>query len=98
MLVAVLALLSSVSVAQNIPTLVNLRIEGSTTTIFLGGIITQGHNVTTPSGGNHHCDGTNDHANPTPGPTCTSALDDASIVAHFPFDGYVSYILFSRRE
>ena len=82
--VAVLALLSS---ALNIPTLVNLRIEGSTTTIFEGTILTFGHNVTTPSGGDHHCDGTNNHANPLPGPTCTSALDDASKVAHFPFDG-----------
>jgi len=89
MLVAALALLSSVS-AANIPTLVNLRIEGKTTTIFEGPIYTRGHNVTTPSGGNHHCDGTNNGANPTPGPTCTSALDDASKLDHFPFDGTFS--------
>ena len=88
-LVAVLSLLSSVS-ALNIPTLVNLRIEGSTTTIFEGPVLTFGHNVTTASGGNHHCDGTNNNQNPAPGPTCTSALDDASKTAHFAFDGYVS--------
>ena len=94
-LVAVLALLSSV-LALNLPTLVNLRVEGSTTTIFEGTILTQGHNVTTASGGNHHCDGTNDNANPLPGPTCTSALDDAAKLHHFTFDGYVKYFLISH--
>jgi hypothetical protein len=88
-----LALFSSVS-HLNSPTLVNLRIEGSVNTIFEGPIITRGHNVTTHSGGNHHCDGTNHNANPFPGPTCTSALSNASQSAHFPFDGYVSYFLF----
>jgi len=81
-------LLSSVS--ANTPTLVNLRVEGLEKTIFEGPIITLGHNVTTVSGGNHHCDGTNNHANPTAGPTCTSALDDASKLAHFTFDGTFS--------
>ena len=90
-LVAVLALLSSVlAVNNNNPTLVNIRIEGLTTTIFEGTVVTRGHNVTTVSGGNHHCDGTNNNANPHPGPTCTSALDDVAIVHHFTFDGYVS--------
>lgn len=87
-LLAVLTFISSVW--ANHPTLVNLRIEGSTTTIFEGPIITRGHNVTTHSGGNHHCDGTNNHANIHPGPTCTSALDDAHKLAHFPFDGTFS--------
>jgi len=89
-LLAVLSLLSSVSAAPNLPTLVNLRIEGSTSTIFEGPIITRGHNVTTQLGGNHHCDGTNNHANPNAGPTATSALDDAHKLAHFPFDGTFS--------
>jgi len=82
-------LLSSAT-PPNLPTSVNLRIEGSTTTIFERAIVTRGHNVTTPSGGDHHCDGTNNNANPLPGPTCTSALDDASKVAHFLFDGTFS--------
>ena len=95
--VAALALLSSA--LPNIPTSVNLRVEGLTTTIFEGTILTFGHNVTTPSGGNHHCDGTNDGQNPLPGPTCTSALDDASKIFHFPFDGYVQlFFLISRCE
>ena len=90
-IVAVLALLSSA--APNQPTLVNLRIEGSANTIFEGTIVTTGHNVTTASGGNHHCDGTNNNGNPLPGPTCTSALDDASKIPSnlFSFDGQVSY-------
>ena len=60
-------------------------------TIFEGIIITTGHNVTAASGGNHHCDGTNNGEklteNPLPGPTCISALDDASKASSFTFDG-----------
>jgi len=89
-LVAVLALLSTVLAVGNLPTLVNLRIEGSTTTIFEGSIITQGHNVTTPSGGTHECNGKNNNANPFAGPTCTSALSDAAQLQHFTFDGTFS--------
>lgn len=68
-------------------TIVNLRIEGSQKTIYEGPIITKGHNVTTSSGGTHHCDGTNNHENLTPGPTCTSSLDDASKLKGFTWDG-----------
>ena len=91
-LVAVFALLSSVLAVPNLPTLVNLRIEGSTNTIFEGPVVTRGHDVTTPSGGTHKCDGTNNNANPFPGPTCTSALDDAAKLNDFTFDAYVSYL------
>ena len=96
---AMLALLSSAAVNQ--PTSVNLRVEGSTKTIFEGTIVTSGHNVTTALGGNHHCDGTNNGENPLPGPTCTSALDDASKAPSnlFTFDGYVQlFFLISRYE
>jgi len=72
---------------SNIGTIVNLRIEGLTTTIFEGPIFTRGHNVTTPSGGTHECNGLNSGANAKPGPTATSALADAARVAGFPFDG-----------
>ncbi len=71
------------NIAQNI----NLRIEGSQKTIFEGLIKTKGHVVTTPSGGTHQCNGLNNHSNPFPGPTPTSALDDASKQNDFPFDG-----------
>ncbi|PFH53717.1 hypothetical protein AMATHDRAFT_951 [Amanita thiersii Skay4041] len=67
--------------------LIHLRIEGATETIFDGPIFTTGHNVTTASGGTHHCDGTNNNQNPTPGPTCTSALDDAAAAHGFTWDG-----------
>jgi len=50
-------------------------------------VLTRGHNVTTATGGTHHCDGTNNHSNPLPGPTCTSALDDASRRHGFGWDG-----------
>ena len=36
---------------------------------------------------------TNNNANPLPGPTCSSALDDASITNHFTFDGYDNYFV-----
>ncbi|KZW03747.1 hypothetical protein EXIGLDRAFT_715808 [Exidia glandulosa HHB12029] len=71
----------------NVPTIVNLRIEGANHTIYEAPIITRGHNVTTQSAGNIHCDGTNHNENPTPGPTCTSALADAARLAGFTFDG-----------
>jgi len=71
---------------DNDPTRVNLRIEGPTTTIFEGHVFTYGHDVTTDSGGSHHCDGTNGGANSFPGPTCTSALDDASMIHDFFYD------------
>jgi hypothetical protein len=68
---------------------VNLRIEGATNTIFEGPIVTQAERVATPSGGNHTCDGTNLGANPTPGGTCTTALNDAAHQEGFTFDGCV---------
>lgn len=71
----------------NIGAFIPLRIEGEHGTIFEGPIFTRGHNVTTPSGGNHHCDGTNLKAHPFPGPTATSALADAAKAKGFLFDG-----------
>jgi hypothetical protein len=64
------------------PVTVNLRIEGSTSTIFEGPVTTDGKTIS-----GHPCDGTNGGANATPGPTMTSALDDASIVHGFPWSG-----------
>ncbi|KAF8992283.1 hypothetical protein BDQ17DRAFT_1312996 [Cyathus striatus] len=77
----------SVVLPPNIGTVVNLRIEGVTRTIFEGIVFTRGHNVTTASGGTHHCDGTNNNASPLPGPTMTSALDDAARIHKFDWDG-----------
>lgn len=69
------------------PTAVNLRIEGTSGTVFDGPVTTDGKQITTSSGGTHKCDGTNGGANPTPGPTPTTALDDASKTGAYTWDG-----------
>ncbi|MFI9012077.1 hypothetical protein ACIGNX_33040 [Actinosynnema sp. NPDC053489] len=68
-------------------TVVRLRVEGRSGTIFEAPVFTTPHDVTTPSGGTHHCDGTNNGTNPTPGPTATGALDDGARLGGFTFDG-----------
>ena len=73
--------------ASAVPTQVKLRVEGATQTIFEGDVTTDGHNVTTPSGGTHTCDGTNGGANPSPGPTPTAALDDGALLGNYTWDG-----------
>lgn len=72
------------------PIVVNVRVEGAGTTIFEGPVPTDGHDVTTAAGGTHKCDGTNNNANPTAGPTATAALDDAAGTGGFTFDGTYS--------
>ena len=81
---ATLALAPAVLAA---PVNVTLRIEGVTSTIYEDQITTDGHAVTTASGGTHTCDGTNGGVNPTPGPTGTAALDDAARLGGFTWDG-----------
>jgi hypothetical protein len=59
---------------------VTLRIEGLTKTIFEGPVSTKFHRITVGEGANsqkYHCNGLNNDKNPCPGPTCTTALDDA---------------------
>jgi len=68
------------------PASVKLRVEGRNATIYEKSVTTDGHNVTTPSGGTHKCDGTNGGAHPTPGPTSTAALDDGAKQGGFTFD------------
>jgi len=73
------------------PVSVNLRVEGRTDTLFDGPVTTDGHDVTTASGGTHECDGTNGPTpEPEPGPTATAALDDAARLARFTWDGTYS--------
>jgi hypothetical protein len=69
------------------PISINLRVEGQSKTIFDGSVTTDGHTVTTQSGGTHPCDGTNNGAHPSPGPTAIAALDDAARVNGFTWDG-----------
>ncbi|KAI4201419.1 MAG: hypothetical protein LQ350_003257 [Teloschistes chrysophthalmus] len=77
---------------RKLPLLVRekLRIEGLTNTIYEAPIYSGPRNITTPSGGTHRCDGTNFGANPTAGNTCTDALDAASKLLKFSYDGTYS--------
>jgi hypothetical protein len=68
------------------PVAVQLRVEGATSTIFEGPVTTDGKVIDKGSGA-HPCDGTNGNTNPAPGPTMTSALDDAAISGGFTWDG-----------
>jgi hypothetical protein len=81
---ATFALLATGS-ATAAPTTVQLRIEGSAGTIFEGPVTTDGHSID-KGDGPHPCDGTTRTTPPLnsgPGPTVTSALDDADRQAGF---------------
>ena len=82
---AVLAIAAPAASAASVS--VNLRVEGQNKTIFDGPVTTDGHDVTTQTSGTHKCDGTNNGAHPTPGPTGTSALDDGARLNGFTWDG-----------
>lgn len=84
------SLASSTYMKMHSSNVVSLRIEGRTDTIYEGPIFSGPRNITTASGGTHLCDGTNNGANPKPGNTPTAALDAASKLAKFPFDGIYS--------
>jgi hypothetical protein len=72
------------------PAAVTLRVEGPTKTTFEGSVTTDGHNVTTASGGTHHCDGTNNGQPGGPGPTAIATLDDGAKLGRFTWDGTYS--------
>jgi hypothetical protein len=72
--------------ASAAPVAIDLRVEGRSETIFEGRVTTDGHDVTTASGGTHNCDGTNNGAHPSPGPTATAALDDGATTGGFTWD------------
>lgn len=59
-------------------------------TLFEGCIASGPKDITTPSGGTHKCDGTNNGANPTPGATLTTQIDAAGMVNAFGYDGTFS--------
>src|SRR5918992_4100712 len=68
------------------PVSVNLRVEGQSRTIIDAPVTSDGHTITTPSGGTHPCDGTNMNAHPAPVPTPTAALDDGARLNSFSWD------------
>jgi hypothetical protein len=96
LLASLLALILPAAVSAA-PTAVNVRVEGIDSTIFDGPVTTDGKAITTAAGGTHLCDGTNGGANPSAGPTLTSALDDAAAKGGFTWDGawYDSFSDFS---
>jgi hypothetical protein len=71
------AALVAAAPAAAAPATVNLRVEGATNTLFDGSVTTDGHAIEQDKAGPKPCDGTNNGANPAPGPTVTSALDTA---------------------
>ncbi|SFE48154.1 protein of unknown function [Actinacidiphila alni] len=75
------------SAASAAPALVQLSVVDATHTVFKGLVLTNGHTVTTASGGTHVCDGTNGGANPSRVPTPTAALDTAARLTHSSWDG-----------
>lgn len=81
----------------NKPVKVKLIVQGPDGLLFKGNITSKGHDVTTPTGGTHKCDGTNGGQNATPVPTPTAALDDAARRNYFDWDGtwYASFDDFS---
>lgn len=81
------AVLATPALAVAAPTTVNLRVEGSTTTPFEAPITTDAHTIDNSGSGPQTCDGTNGGQNPTPGPTATGALDDASKTGAFTWAG-----------
>jgi hypothetical protein len=86
LLPALAALVFCCAPAWGAPTTVQIRIEGATSTIFEGPVTTDAKSID-KGDGPHACDGTNAGANPQPGPTVTSTLDDASLGVGFTWDG-----------
>jgi hypothetical protein len=84
--VALLLLTASAPAVLAAPVGVTLRVEGGSRTIFEGPVTSDGHTITTPSGGTHPCDGTNNGAHPSAVPTATAALDDGARANAFGWD------------
>lgn len=79
------------NVAPPSETNARFRIEGgSQGTIYEDCISSGPRKITTPSGGTHLCDGTNNNANPSPGATFTTQIDAAGNQKGFDFDGTYS--------
>ncbi len=84
----ILILLAPPAPVQATPTLLNVRIEGKSETLFEGPLLTEGHEVEASSDTQARpCDGTNNGAHRTPGPTPTAASVDAISLIGETFDG-----------
>jgi hypothetical protein len=81
----ILVSLAAPVAAQAVPVTVNVRVEGATQTIFEGPVITDVHQVKTPSDSQARtCDGSS--IGQPPGPTAIGALDDAARGGSFSWD------------
>jgi hypothetical protein len=81
----ILVSLAAPATAGAVPVTVNLRVEGATQTIFEGPVITDVHQVKTPSDTQARtCDGSSIGA--PSAPTAIGALDDAARVGSFSWD------------
>ncbi|MBJ7471526.1 MAG: hypothetical protein JHD16_09505 [Solirubrobacteraceae bacterium] len=70
------------------PATVSVRVEGAQSTIFDHVVTTDGHAIRATSDAvSRTCDGTNNGANPTPGPTATTATVDGLSTIGKTFDG-----------
>jgi hypothetical protein len=90
--VASLILSFGVASAQAAPSEVDVRVEGASETLFEGPLLTEGHDVQSASGTKedteeHPCDGTNNKAHMSPGPTPTAAAVDAMSIIGETFAG-----------
>jgi hypothetical protein len=95
---AAAVVLTCCGVAWAAPVTVNLRVEGSSQTLYEGSVTTDAKTLTKDNTGPHPCDGTNGGVNPTPGPTMTGAMDDGATAAGFTWaatwdDGYQDFFI-----
>jgi len=96
-LAAVLAALACAPAAAAAPATVTVRVEGAERTIYENVVRTDAKHIsmgsgpnwggTTYPGGTHPCTGTNGGANPSPGATPNTALDDAARLGGFSWYG-----------
>ena len=91
LLTMVVAAVALTAVSPAAATVVNVRIEGRTATLFEGPVQTTGRNVQAVSeqatGTIHRCDGTNNGANPGRVATPTASAVDAMSIAGQGFEG-----------
>lgn len=79
---------ASPALAAGASAVVEVRIEGRTSTLFEGPLRTEGHAVRASSDLTERpCDGTNNGAHSSPGPTPTAAAADAMTLSGQTFDG-----------
>jgi hypothetical protein len=86
--IAVLALATVPGASAAPSSTANIRVEGATSTLFEGLVTSSGNPVKAASDTTqHHCDGTNLDASPSPGATATGAATEGLRLAGMDFDG-----------